>query len=100
MQRFSAQIPWVLVQSGDNRVDVTCEVCGDTVNFMGGEGDRVLLTGMFADQHAAHRAPTGSFGLGDLVAKVAKPIAALFGKSEPCSPCEARRRALNQLRRR
>ncbi len=92
MQRYSPEIPWVLVaESGSPRsARVSCTVCGD--------GGIVMLPaiGHFAAQHAEHRSPAGTIGLGDVVASVAKPIAGALGMA-PCTPCEERRRALNAV---
>lgn len=70
---------------------MACEVCGAQ-----GAGDLGQVTA-FAGAHRVHQAPRGSFRLGDAVAAVAKPIARAFGQT-PCTPCEARQRAMNALR--
>lgn len=85
--QFSEKIPWVDVSGNVAR----CTVCGQ--HGGGSPGD----IHSFASRHSAHTAPRGFLGLGDVIAKVAKPIAAAFGK-KPCSPCEARRNALNHAR--
>jgi len=92
-QRFSQEIPWVLVSPG-RRGDfyVYCEAC-DARSYVADPND----VRAFAYAHAKHTAGDGYIGAGDVVAVVAKPIARAFGK-EPCTPCEARRRAMNQFR--
>jgi hypothetical protein len=45
----------------------------------------------FALDHPAY------YGGGDLVAKVAKPVARMLGMPENCSPCQQRQALLNQL---
>ena len=91
VQRFSAEIPWVLVQPTPTSFRVTCEVCGST-----GEFNYPKTVVAVARAHRAHQAPQGSFRLGDAVAAVAKPIARAVGM-ESCTPCEARRRMLNRI---
>lgn len=88
VQRYSAQIPWVLVEPSHAGYNVRCEVCG-----VGGIATPEQVP-PFVQAHAQHRSPQG-FGLGDAIAAIAKPIARAFGQKEPCTPCEARRRALN-----
>ena len=97
MQRpleFSPEIPWVLVAQVDREFEVSCIVCGAFAYLYDEHG-----VGEFAGLHRAHTAGEGHLGLGDVVAAIAKPIASVFG-SEPCTPCEARRRALNAARMR
>lgn len=93
MQRFSPDIPWVLIeqQLGNRRFSLGCEVCGAN-----GSGDWPGAQ-RFIDAHRVHAAPQGSLRLGDAFAAVAAPVARAFGKA-PCSPCEARRRAMNAVR--
>lgn len=68
-----------------------CTVCNDRTT---GNARTVQI---FETQHAAHQSTASGFGgLGDAVAAVAKPVARAFGK-QPCAPCEARRRKLNEL---
>jgi len=96
MQRFSPEIPWVLIQvdpqTGAAPYRLTCEVCG-------GEGWGGLdQAQQFTAAHRAHAAPQGSFRLGDAFAAVAKPVARAFGLAPNCTPCEARRRRMNAVR--
>jgi hypothetical protein len=92
MQRFSQQIPWVLVDARGNGVfDLYCEICGDGRLQRG-----AAVASTFAEAHRVHRAPQGSLRLGDAFAAVAKPVARAFGADPNCAPCEARRRAMNQ----
>lgn len=93
MQRFSPEIPWVWVQRRQG-YDVRCEVCGATAFDLGTED-----VAAFAQGHRVHQAPQGSMRLGDAVAAVAKPVARAFGMDPNCTPCEARRRAMNSVRR-
>lgn len=94
MQRYSEQIPWVSVHLSrwndlaPEEYQVKCEVCGAS-----GLGTAEQVA-QFAQMHANHQGNAGSLRLGDAVAAVAKPIAKAFGR-KPCTPCEARRRALN-----
>jgi hypothetical protein len=96
MQRFSPEIPWVLVHTYPDGsyggYAFNCEVCGDR-----NVGTHAALTN-FASAHRLHAAPQGSLGIGDAVAAVAKPFARAVGIDPNCTPCEARRRMLNQLR--
>jgi len=38
-----------------------------------------------------------TFGLGDLVAVVAKPVARALGRKADCAPCKKRQEALNRI---
>lgn len=90
---YSPDIPWVQVcQAPGVPSQVACHACRvqADVQFQ----DEVEA---FAAAHHVHTAGPDHVGLGDLIAGVAKPVASLFGKA-PCTPCEARRRAANQLR--
>jgi hypothetical protein len=87
-QRFSPAIPWVLIGEGADFAEVYCEVCSAR-GFMTTAED----INAFAFAHREHTAGEDYFGLGDAVAAMAKPF-----QSAPCTPCEARRRALNQIR--
>lgn len=51
----------------------------------------------FVAEHSEHRARAGSLGIGDAIARIAKPIAQALGLSPSCTPCERRRRQLNRL---
>lgn len=97
MQRFSTEIPWVLVEERLGGAEVACEVCGARGSVPVGYAYAQGISS-FAQAHRVHQAPQGSMRLGDAVAVVAKPIARAFGLDEPCTPCEARRRYLNSLR--
>jgi len=93
-QRYSAEVPWVLVGLVPGGFEVYCEVCSSG-------GLQVSKQGIadFASAHSAHQAPRGSLRLGDAVAAVAKPVARAMGLDQSCTPCEARRRMLNSVRR-
>jgi hypothetical protein len=96
MQRFSPEIPWVLVGQYDQHGPLflaACDVCREQAIV---DADQIPE---FASLHRVHQAPRGSFRLGDAVAAVAKPIARAFGMDSTCTPCEARRRMLNKLGR-
>lgn len=94
MQRFSQQIPWVLVEQDPQGLlaSMYCEVCRAS------DRGHMRLVQAFAGAHRVHQAPRGSLRLGDAVAAIAKPVARAVGIDPNCSPCEARRRALNALR--
>jgi hypothetical protein len=94
---YSPEIPWVLVTPVEQlgwttKYEVMCTVCGARGLAVGSEPARG-----FAMAHRAHTAGPRAVGLGDAVAAVAKPIARFFGQ-KPCTPCEARRHALNNAR--
>lgn len=92
-QRFSPEIPWVLIAAGRTHGgEIYCEVCGERAWV----GDRQSVDA-FVYSHREHTAGDGYIGAGDAFAAIAKPIANAFGAA-PCTPCEARRRALNQFR--
>jgi len=93
-QPYSAKVPWVGVSPGAHGWHVRCGACGALVSTL--EPSDV---DSFASIHATHQASEGYLGLGDAVAAVAKPIARMFGRA-PCTPCEARRRSMNQMVRR
>ena len=93
MQRYSETLPWVTVERArDGTFYVNCDVCGAP-----GEGLSIEDVHRYAAAHRAHTAPRGTFGIGDAVHAVAGPIAKAFGKA-PCTPCEARRHAMNRFR--
>jgi len=86
--------PWVFWRASDppgRWIDLFCEVCGVSESSLTVEPD------VFVAEHAAHRARAGSLGLGDAIARIAKPIAQALGLSPSCTPCERRRRQLNRL---
>lgn len=79
------QVPWVKCQQVSPGVfQCRCDVCGT----MG--GGPTPQADAFAAGHREHRAPSTHYGLGDLVARATKAVGI-----EPCTPCEARRRAMN-----
>lgn len=93
MQSYGPEIPWVRVgqdRFGGYRMD--CTACG-AVAIAGSVGG----VEQFATHHAEHTAGPRHVGLGDAVAKLAKPVARAVGK-KPCTPCERRRQALNAVR--
>lgn len=66
-----------------------CDVCGVA---MQGPAP-AMQADAFARAHAAHESASPThYGLGDLAARATSAIGI-----KPCSPCEARRRALNGL---
>jgi hypothetical protein len=92
MQRFSPDIQWVLVGAkGGGAFDLYCEVCGG-----GGTNQSAGAATAFAQAHRVHQAPQGSLRLGDAFAAIAKPVARAVGIDPNCTPCEARRRAMNR----
>lgn len=91
-RKYSIEIPWVLVEGSPGAFGVVCSVCGERA-YLDSPND---VAG-FAYAHAEHTAGEGYLGMGDAVAAIAKPVAKFFGQA-PCTPCEARRRALNQAR--
>jgi len=86
------EIPWVRVLVRPDVYMATCEACNGVMT-----SHEAADVDVFAATHTTHHAPAGYFGLGDAVAAIAKPIARAFGKA-PCTPCEARQRALNEMR--
>lgn len=85
-------VPWVQVGAYDDGLSTyfwaRCDVCGAT-----GEGSEPEIHA-FADAHAVHTSSSPThLGMGDLVASMAKAL----GLGEPCTPCEARRRAMNAV---
>jgi hypothetical protein len=91
MHPYSPSVPWVLVKPQGPDLLVGCAVCGEKVAMAPEDVDA------FAAEHVEHEAPEGSLRLGDAMAAVAKPIARLLGRKPACSPCEARRRAMNAI---
>lgn len=65
---------------------VDCRVCN--VRFTGDEENAAL----FVEEHQVHQSASQThMGAGDVVAQLAKSL----GFVKPCTPCEARRQALN-----
>ena len=90
MTPYSREIPWVRFERVPNQpFYVECAVCG-----IAGSGDTAGVHA-FAAQHQVHQPVEDYVPLGDAVARVAQPIARAFHMA-PCTPCEARRRALNR----
>lgn len=80
--------PWIEFQQTPRGIDIVCTVCGLR--------PKCTLTPAAADQfaraHAEHvSAAQSHYGMGDLIARATKAVGI-----SPCTPCEARRRALNQ----
>lgn len=81
------QVQWVLWQPTTAGFVVRCSACG----AQGSVGTPQLVD-TFAAQHQEHRSPAqGHYGAGDLVARATSALGI-----QPCTPCEARRAALNQ----
>ena len=79
-------VRWVLWEGTPQGFDLRCSVCGATARAGNPAG-----ADAFARDHAEHRsAATGHYGAGDVVAAATKAIGL-----ESCTPCEARRRAMN-----
>jgi hypothetical protein len=84
-------VPWVhCADAGPNtrlRFFCMCRVCGAEMPSYG----TPQQADAFAAAHAAHQSASPThFGLGDLVAKATGTLGI-----KPCTPCEARRRAMN-----
>ncbi len=81
------QIQWVFWQPTTAGFVVRCGACGAQTS-VGSPG----LVDAFARDHAQHTSPArGHYGAGDLVAGATKALG-----MQSCTPCEARRHALNQ----
>ncbi len=81
------QVEWILWTRTPQGFAALCEVCGATATAATPQGIHA-----FAGEHQEHRsAAAGHYGAGDLVARATKALGI-----ETCSPCEARRRALNE----
>ena len=79
-------VPWVLVGVYGSGYVAQCQVCGASAS---GAEEQIHA---FADAHAAHQSSSQThMGAGDLVAGLAKALG-----FSGCTPCEQRRRALNQ----
>ncbi len=73
-----AQVPWVDASQSPEGITVRCERCGAVAHVATPQqANQVAL------QHRQH-------GLGDVVAAATKAVGI-----KPCTPCEARQRALN-----
>lgn len=82
------QVRWVLWQATPQGFVVRCNVCGQSASA----GDPTGVHA-FARDHAQHESQSPThYGAGDAVAAVTKRLGI-----EPCTPCEARRRALNGM---
>lgn len=85
-------VSWIVCdQNAPGVFRCACQICGASMQSPG--------SGQAADQfarvHSAHSSPAASpthYGAGDLIAKATGALGI-----KPCSPCEARRRALNGL---
>lgn len=81
------QVSWILWQRTTGGFSARCEACGATVSAPSPQG-----VDAFAQAHLEHRSPAqGHYGAGDLVARATKALGIAA-----CSPCEARRQAMNQ----
>jgi len=80
-------VRWILWEQTPQGFLARCEVCGAVVHGLEPDG-----VDAFASAHSAHQsASPRHFGLGDVVAAGTKALGI-----QPCAPCEARRRVLNQ----
>jgi len=80
------QVRWILWQQTTTGFVARCDVCGASTSAGTPQG-----VDAFAAEHQAHQSPApGHLGLGDVMAAGTKALGI-----EPCTPCEARRRALN-----
>jgi hypothetical protein len=81
------QVQWIVWQRTTQGFAARCQACGASATAGTPEG-----VDAFAAAHQEHRsASPGHYGAGDLVARATKALG-----METCSPCEARRQALNQ----
>lgn len=81
------QIPWVLWQRTTTGFAVHCRACKASAAAGTPEG-----VDAFAGAHQQHQSASPThYGAGDLVARATKAM----GLGKPCTPCEARRAALN-----
>lgn len=82
-------VPWVYVEQVEidpPEYTIFCQVCG-----RGGLASAPAADAFLA-AHAAHQSASPTHqGMGDVIARAAKAI----GFDTPCTPCEQRRRALN-----
>lgn len=91
MQRHPA-VQWIVFQPVQGGVHLRCEACGATATLAPSQADA------FSRQHAQHRSASPThLGLGDVVAKVAQPVARMLRRPESCTPCEQRKHALNAV---
>jgi len=89
MQIQHPNVSWVLCgQSiGGSSWQCSCQVCGAQMGSFGS----AQAADAFARVHSAHQSASPThYGLGDLIAKATSAVGI-----KPCSPCEARRRAMN-----
>lgn len=82
------QAPWIEFTQTARGIVIGCNVC---------QAKAGPLTPAAADQfsraHYEHRSTSSAhYGMGDAIAAATKAVGIT-----PCTPCEARRRALNQL---
>ena len=81
------EIPWIFIYSNGPYAYGHCQVCQMTTE---GLSDEQLDA--FVDQHTDHQsASTTHMGLGDAF----KATMSAIGFTKKCTPCEARRNALN-----
>lgn len=82
------RVQWVhLHQQPDGSIVCACNVCHVQAHA---RSPREVEA--FASQHAAHQSSATHYGAGDLVAGVTGALG-----MKPCSPCEARRLAMNRM---
>lgn len=83
-------VSWILCeQSAPGVFRCVCQVCKAAMQG----GGSAQAADAFARTHAAHQSASPThYGAGDLIAKATGALGI-----KPCSPCEARRRALNGL---
>lgn len=84
------RVPWIRYAARGAGVHVVCVACRTETVTVPADADA------FVARHAAHQSASPTHhGLGDLVAKVAAPVARALGLPAQCTPCEARRAAMN-----
>lgn len=87
MEPLDPAVPWVQVEDRGAYIRCHCNVCQADVAVRTEAEIDAFMRG-----HQAHRSASPThLGAGDLVAAATKRLGI-----QPCSPCEARRRALNQ----
>lgn len=81
-------VRWVLWELSPQGFELRCSVCGATARAGDPRG-----ADAFAHAHAEHQSPArGYYGAGDAVAAATKALG-----MQTCTPCEARRQAMNNL---
>jgi hypothetical protein len=81
------EIPWIFLYSDGRSIHCYCQICQAQSPPTDDNG-----IDAFVAQHEEHRSPVPThMGMGDMFAAATKAL----GFEKKCSPCEARRRAMN-----